>query len=162
MEKYRKAIFIATYKIENGIPYYLILKRKLHWKGWEFPKGGIEPFELKRQTVRREIKEETGLKVKKIKNHKIKGKYSYKKIIPARQYTGQSFLLFSAEVYADKVIVDNREHSDYKWLKFEKAIKKLTWENQKHCLKIVDEWIKDKDKKNFLIKTKNIISPQKE
>ena len=42
---YRKSVFIVVYrKTEKGI-LYLILKRKLHWVGWEFPKGGIEPEE---------------------------------------------------------------------------------------------------------------------
>ena len=40
--KYRKIVFIVTYaKLKDKI-YYLILKRKLHWKGWEFVKGGID------------------------------------------------------------------------------------------------------------------------
>ena len=49
MKKYRKAVFIVTYlKTKKGIK-YLILKRKLHWVGWEFPKGGLEKKEKKIQ-----------------------------------------------------------------------------------------------------------------
>ncbi len=68
--KHRKGIFLVTYSKENGKTKYLILKRKLHWKGWEFPKGGIEPGESIKKTIKRELKEETGLKplmIKKLK-----------------------------------------------------------------------------------------------
>ena len=43
--------------IETGIAslFYLLLKRKLHWVGWEFPKGGVEekenPFEAVKTNI---------------------------------------------------------------------------------------------------------------
>ena len=50
--KYRQGIFIVTYaKIGKRIE-YLILKRKLHWSGWEFPKGGMETRESYKKTLR--------------------------------------------------------------------------------------------------------------
>ena len=57
--KYRKSVFIVSYRFENNKLKYLILKRHLHWNGWEFPKGGIEGKESAIQIVKREIKEET-------------------------------------------------------------------------------------------------------
>lgn len=138
-KKYRKAIFIVIYKKTNKGISYLILKRKMHWKGWEFPKGGVERFETKRMAVKREIKEETGIKELNIKNHKISGKYDYTKNIHGRRYKGQTYKLYSAEVAGEKVKMDNREHSSYLWLPYEKALKRLTWNNQKECLKIVND-----------------------
>ena len=41
-EKYRPGIFIVTYRKNKGVIEYIILKRKMHWSGWEFPKGGLE------------------------------------------------------------------------------------------------------------------------
>ena len=50
---YRKGFFIVTYsRTKEGIK-YLILKRKLHWKGWEFPKGGLEKGESFEKAVKR-------------------------------------------------------------------------------------------------------------
>jgi 8-oxo-dGTP pyrophosphatase MutT (NUDIX family) len=92
--KYRKAVFIVTYaKI-----YYLILKRKLHWSGWEFPKGGTNFFETKRGAIKREVVEETGLVPIKIKKFDHSGKYKYHKKLSDRPgVVGQTFSLYSAK-----------------------------------------------------------------
>jgi len=122
----------------------LILKRKWHWIGWEFPKGGIEKNENILHTVKREVLEETGRKVLKIKRFSVSGKYSYKKELKDRPgYIGQTYALFSAQIKKRKIHIDKKEHSNYKWISFEKAYKILTWPNQKKCLKIVNEWLKN-------------------
>jgi 8-oxo-dGTP pyrophosphatase MutT (NUDIX family) len=141
--KYRRAVFVVTYsETKKGIE-YLILKRKLHWKGWEFPKGGMKFFETKKHAVKREIKEETGLKILKIKKFDIYGEYKYDKIYSDRKnITGQTYSLFAVEVKKGKVNLDKLEHSGYKWVGFEEAMKKITWLNQKKCLKIVDKTLK--------------------
>ena len=140
---FRKAIFVVIYKIDEKTlkPIYLILKRKLHWKGWEFTKGGVEFLETRKRAVKREVLEETGLPPIKITNHKVHGRYNYKKNIPSRIYQGQSYQLYSVKLKEGIVKIDNREHSSYLWLPYEKAVKKLTWENQKECLKIVNEYL---------------------
>jgi 8-oxo-dGTP pyrophosphatase MutT (NUDIX family) len=141
--KIRRAIFIVVYsRTKNGIK-YLILKRKLHWKGWEFPKGGIERFEFRRFTIRRELKEETGLSPVKINSFDEKGIYNYDKEYVDRPGTsGQSYKLYSAEVnFSKKIKLSKIEHSDFRWVSFSEAIKKLTWPNQRKCLKIVNEFL---------------------
>lgn len=140
-KKYRKAVFLVVYKKTDKI-FYLILKRKLHWKGWEFPKGGIEPNENQLEAVKRELKEETGLPYITIKDEKIKGSYSYKKDIKERPYSGQEYKLFSVQVKPGKIKMDEKEHASYKWLAYKEAVKRLTWKNQKECLKIVDTSLK--------------------
>jgi len=141
-KEYRKAVFIVTYKIENNAIYYLLLKRKLHWKGWEFPKGGIDKGENAKQAALRECFEESGFKSKKIISFNISGKYKYPKILKDRpNRIGQTYKLFACEVKPkpnQKVKFDKKEHSNFLWLDFEKAIKKLSWPDQKKCLKIVN------------------------
>jgi len=141
--KYRPAVFIVTYaRTEKGIEYAL-LKRKLHWKGWEFPKGGIEKGETKEKTVLRELKEETGLNALKIRSWAIKGKYIYDiKTQKEREYLGQTYALFSAEVKKAKIKVDKEEHDYGQWLIFKEAMEKLTWPNQRKCLRIVNKKIR--------------------
>ncbi len=141
-DKYRKAVFFVTYAKTSKEIEYLILKRKLHWKGWEFPKGGIKKFETRKRAIKREVKEETGLKPLKIKKFDFKGKYDYDKEYEDRKgFKGQSFSLYSVEVKKGNVEISKREHSDYRWVKFKEAMKKLTWPNQKKALKIVDDWL---------------------
>ncbi|MFA5993261.1 MAG: NUDIX domain-containing protein [Candidatus Pacearchaeota archaeon] len=140
---YRKGVFIVVYRKTNQGVSFLLLKRKLHWKGWEFPKGGIEKNETTIQAVKRELKEESGLKPIKLKAYKITGSYLYdKKTCQDRKpYCGQSYKLYLVEVNSDsaKIKLDKKEHSAFKWVSFEKANKLLTWPNQKRALKIINE-----------------------
>lgn len=147
--KYRKAIFIVTYAKSKGSIDYLILKRKLHWKGWEFPKGGLKKFETKRKAVKRELKEETGMSPLKTKKFNLSGKYNYSKEFEDRKgYKGQTFSLYGVEVKKrNKISVDSREHTDYKWVNYEKASRSLKWQNQKDSIKIVNDWLKKESKK---------------
>jgi 8-oxo-dGTP pyrophosphatase MutT (NUDIX family) len=143
--KYRKALFIVVYSKEKNKIYYLILKRKLHWKGWEFPKGAINFLETRKKAVKRELKEETGLGPIKIKKFDYSGKYPYDKIYPDRPgIKGQTFVLYSVKVKKAKIRLDKIEHSSYKWASFGKALKMLKFQNQKKSLKIVDKWLKEK------------------
>ena len=144
MKKYRKGVFIVVYYLKNQKPNYLILKRKLHWKGFEFPKGGVKFLEFSKTAVKREVKEEVGLKPIKIKKHAFCGKYPYKKELKDRKKIyGQTFCLYSVEVKRGKVKIDKKEHSAYDWLGFEKILKKLTFSNQRKSLRIVHKVIKD-------------------
>jgi 8-oxo-dGTP pyrophosphatase MutT (NUDIX family) len=143
--KYRKGIFLVVYSEEHGKIKYLILKRKLHWKGWEFPKGGIEKNEPINKAIIREAREETGLNPLMIKKFNVKNKYNYDKLYPDRAgFKGQTFSLYATKVNKREIKLDKIEHSGYKWLEFNEAIKKLTWTNQKKCLWIVNGWLEDK------------------
>ncbi len=141
--KYRKAVFVVAYSKNRNSIEYLLLKRKLHWKGWEFPKGKIEKNEKKIETARRELKEETGHRALKIRKFNFSGKYLYKKKLKDRPgMIGQTFSLFAAEVSRKgKVTLDKKEHNGHKWVSFPKAIKMLKWPNQKKSLRIVNNWL---------------------
>jgi 8-oxo-dGTP pyrophosphatase MutT (NUDIX family) len=142
-KKYRPAVFVVAYKRRGKKIEYLVLKRILHWKGWEFPKGGIEPKETKKQTVFRELKEETHLVPIKITKFNKSGRYSYsenaKRARPG--FHGQTYSLYAAEVKKGKVKYDKKEHDGHKWLSFSQALKKLTWPNQRNCLRIVNRFL---------------------
>lgn len=143
--KYRKAVFVVLYSIKNKKIEYLVLKRKLHWIGWEFPKGGKKFLEPGKIAAKREVKEETGLRIIRgtLKKYPLKGKYEYSKEIKKRPgIVGQTWELYSAEVKKDKVDLKKNldfEHSDYRWVNFKEAIKKLKWKNQKECIKLVND-----------------------
>jgi len=146
--KYRKAVFILAYALnpKTKKPEYLLLKRKLHWVGWEFPKGGIEWYDFfKRRTAIRELREETGIKkIIKLKKFNFFGKYNYPKEYPDRKgFIGQTYRLYSAQVEkTNKISLDKREHSGSKWAPYDEALKLLKWPNQKTSLEIVNTYLK--------------------
>lgn len=141
--KYRPAVFIVVYAKNKNVFEYLILKRRLHWKGWEFPKGGVEFLETKKGAVKRELLEETGLKPIKINKFDFSDKYDYdRELFDRKGFKGQKFSLYSAEVEKKDVSLDRREHEGCEWVNFSKAVKILKWPNQKKSLKIVNEWLK--------------------
>lgn len=134
---YRKGVFILVYCIDKNKVNYLLLQRKLHWKGWEFPKGGVRLLETKLQAVKRELREETGLTPLRIDNLNHSGIYLYEKKFPDRRlFDGQTFSLYSVLVKKSEVILDKREHSDYAWKDFDQSMKLLKWSNQRESLKI--------------------------
>ena len=155
-KKWRKGIFMVVYRKcrVQGAGYrekdeickieFLIQKRKLHWKGFEFPKGGIEKGETRKESLRREIYEETGLPIIKIKNHHKRGRYLYNKELTDRPgIFGQTWSLYSVKVGNGKVRLDKKEHYSSEWLEYKDARKKLTWDNQKKCLDVVFDWLKN-------------------
>ena len=138
--KYRRGIFLVVYRKKGDDIKYLILKRKLHWKGWEFPKGGKRKGESDFDTLRRELREETGLKPGSVGRYNKKGKYVYDKgAVEDRNFYGQTYILYSVQVDSMKVKLDKLEHEGHKWVDFNKAVEMLTWPNQRACLKIVNE-----------------------
>ena len=149
-QKFRRAVFIVAYAHTTKGIEYLILKRKLHWNGWEFPKGAKKRFfETYKKAVKRELKEETGLKPLRIKKFEEKGKYYYQRELADRKgYIGQTYVLYAVEVKKEKIELDKIEHLDYKWVKFKSALKKLSWKNQRKCLKIVNDWLKNEIQRN--------------
>ncbi len=142
MSKFRRIVFIVTYTIDKGKIYYVLEERKKHWSGWEFPKGGIEFWECKRKTVKRELLEETSLIPLKIKNHCKKGKYFYPRKLKDRPgVIGDKYYLYSALTKKGKLKIDKKEHTKAKWVTFQTAKKLITFDDQKKDLEKVNLWI---------------------
>ncbi len=136
---YRKGVFCVVYSGEK----YLLLHRKLHWSGWEFPKGGLLANERYEHAVTREVKEETGLKVTNLKKFSFKGKFVYdKKTRHERKVKGFSYVLFGCGVRKARVKISKREHDNFKWMGYSGALKSLKWKNQRNALKIVNRYNK--------------------
>ncbi|MGB9707737.1 MAG: NUDIX domain-containing protein [Candidatus Pacearchaeota archaeon] len=141
MKRLRKGVFVVVFSLKPLR--YLLLRRKLHWKGWEFPKGGVIAREKIENTVRREVQEETGLKVLNIIPFKSKGEFTYdKKTQRERKAKGFSYILFGCEVKKGRVKISKKEHDNFKWLSYAKAVKLLRWPNQKKAIRIVNDALK--------------------
>jgi 8-oxo-dGTP pyrophosphatase MutT (NUDIX family) len=118
-------------------PFFLILKRKRNWTGWEFVKGGIEAGETEEQAVIREIKEETGLQKYKILK-RIEG-VDKKFIGVGNKLNVHSVYLIEASMNIPIHIPkgDDPEHSTYLWCDKNSTMSKLTWDNDKKILERV-------------------------
>lgn len=137
------------FRVVDGVPHYLLL----HYpsRHWEFAKGHIEKGESVEQTVRREVKEETGIDNLEIipgfkeyskyffrKNYHLKGKAKKKAPWVFKLVT---FLL--AKTNAEHVTISH-EHKGFAWLPFDQAVKKTTYKNAKELLKKAHDFVSKK------------------
>ena len=159
MSGYRKAVFIVVYSKQNNKLEYVVLKKKLHWRGWEFPKEGINENEKEEDAVRRGVREETGLNIiGQIKRFNVYGKYKYAKKLPDRPgFIGQTYSLFAAEVSKGKIKLDQHEHSTSEWLGFRDAFNRITQKDQKGCLEIVNSSLQNKNFRKLITKKGTLI-----
>ncbi len=152
MVEYRKSAGAVVYlKNDKGKIFFLLLKNTLKRTYWEFPKGKIEENEGLKETVKREVKEETNLENFEIISDfkhinewyfRLKGETIKKKAV---------FLLVRvSKEEGDKVKI-NYEHQDFDWLTYKEAKKRIKIRDNKKMLKRAYKFIKkyEKQKKLF-------------
>lgn len=127
----RKGICAVVYRKRGKKKEFLVLHRVLHWKGWEFPKGGARKNETQLQNLKRELMEELGIIVfEKIK--KTPAVQVFDDFIRQKKHVNQAFLV---QIPANsKISVSKnkcREHSSFKWVSARQALKLLTFKAQK-------------------------------
>lgn len=95
---------------------------------WDFVKGNIEEGETLKQTVVREIMEETGITdVDFIEGFEEKVEYHYQR---DGGLIHKVVVFFLAETKTEKVTLSH-EHEGFVWLKFADAIERLTYKTAK-------------------------------
>jgi 8-oxo-dGTP pyrophosphatase MutT (NUDIX family) len=108
---------------------YLLLKRLPDRNGfWQPVTGGLEEGETRTEALRREIEEETG-----IKNliRVIEGLYYFEFSDPN---LNQEYV-YGVEVSStEEVVLDGKEHSEYKWCGIKNALQLLHWKENKKAL----------------------------
>jgi len=112
---------------------FLLIK---HQNGahWDFPKGHKENDETDRETVIREVLEETGLKVRLIDGFKEKSRYSP---IPGVEKTVTFYLGFSM----GKVSIQEDEVMEYEYLPYEEAKERITFNESREIIKTAKQFI---------------------
>ncbi len=124
---------------DKGMNIFLLL----HYPAghWDFPKGNIEKGESDLETVRREVKEETGIS-------DITIFEGFKKIIEYNYRRNSSVVHKRVTYYlAESAITDVKisfEHLGYEWLNYNDSMKKLTFKNAKTVLEAANEFLKQK------------------
>lgn len=109
---------------------------------WDLPKGHIEKGEKIEDTVKREVKEETGLNdIKIVRGFKETIKYFFR-------WEGKNILkfvtFFLTETKTKEVKISD-EHVGFIWLSYEEALEKLTFKNAKDVLKKANDYLFEKD-----------------
>jgi bis(5'-nucleosidyl)-tetraphosphatase len=125
----RSAGAVVFYMDDNSEPEYLLL----HYSAghWDFPKGNIEAGENEKQTVTREIWEETRIPdVEFLNDFRIKIEYKYRH---GKKLVRKEVVLYLARTRTRKVILSH-EHIGFTWKKFEDAMQQLTYLNAKKLL----------------------------
>jgi len=133
---------VVFVKKDDAAKYLLLNYAAGHW---DFVKGNVEPNESEKETVIRELKEETSITGAQF----IEG---FREVI-AYFYRRQGLTIrkevvfFVMEAYTDKVEL-SFEHVGYVWLDYRHAMEKLTFKNARDTLQKAHDFLK----KNGIIK----------
>ncbi|MBI3442616.1 MAG: NUDIX domain-containing protein [Candidatus Sungbacteria bacterium] len=118
---------------------------------WDFPKGHIEAGEKTEDTVRRETREETGIR-------RITLTPGFKETIRyfVNYGTGKrlKFVAFFLAETKQKRVTVSSEHQAYAWLGYREARKKLTYQNARRVLAAAEKFLKKYDRTGVASKSK--------
>lgn len=124
---YEHSAGAVTYTFIKGVPHFLLIKNK-NSVNYGFPKGHMEKGETEIQTAKREVFEETGIKIQLHDGFEIDSEYTanhtVKKLV-------SFFVGFSRNT---RVIMQEEEISDFIWLPYTEAKRALTFRNDKKVL----------------------------
>ena len=103
---------------------------------WDFVKGKMEVGETPHETVRREMREETGISnFKLIKGFEEYVEYNFRF---KNEDIHKTVVFFLAKTDEKKIILSH-EHNDFVWLEYNDALKKTTFRNAKNVLSKANE-----------------------
>jgi 8-oxo-dGTP pyrophosphatase MutT (NUDIX family) len=114
---------------EGEEPKYLLL----HYQGghWDFVKGNIEADEEEKETVLRELEEETGISDGRlIEGFRESINYIYKR---GKQVFYKEVVFYLVTTRTEEVKL-SYEHQGYDWLSYEDALARLTYKNARQVL----------------------------
>lgn len=138
---FEKSVGAIIFRITHGQIEFLFMKyRNGHW---EFPRGKVEDDETERETMQREIEEETGVsQLRVIDEFRETMKFSYKahgqELIDRKRdkscmYIHKKAVFYLAEAIDEDVVISH-EHQKFRWLAFEDGYEKLTFKNAQAIL----------------------------
>ncbi|MEI7890983.1 MAG: NUDIX domain-containing protein [bacterium] len=140
---FEKSVGAVVYrKVGNEILFLLLQYRS--WQ-WDFPKGHVEKNENEKQTLCREVLEETGIddlvilpkpRVSVHYFYRAKGNEKNERILNKRGvYIFKNAVYYAAQTNTENVSIDF-ENKAYAWLNFDQICKKLTNNGSK---KVINE-----------------------
>ena len=98
---------------------------------WESVHGHIEPGESPEQAAVREVREETGLTVRRLYNVTVQPFYLHKLA------TVELAVVFAAFVDLSEAVSLGEEHMEHEWLAPEQALERFVWPRERAALRDV-------------------------
>lgn len=117
---------------------FLVIKNKRS-SHWSFPKGHVEKGESLEDTARREVLEETGVHIDIIPDFITESEYTIQGRVE------KTVNIFLARTNDSKVVIQEEEIDDYKWVSFDDALKRLKFENDKKILTKAQDFLLKKN-----------------
>lgn len=135
------------FRIDNGKPKFLVLKRKSNTKYypgmWQVVTGRIEKNEKPEEAAIREAKEETENDIITLWHIPHIGQFYDPKIGAI-----QNIPIFASELKDNKIIL-SKEHTDFKWLNYEEVFDYLVLPSHIEGHNLLKKYILNKDNSNF-------------
>jgi len=125
-------------KKDDGMKFLLLNYAAGHW---DFVKGNVEPNESEKQTVVRELQEETSITdAQFLEGFRESIVYFYRR---QGETIHKEVVFFLMESHTDKVAL-SFEHVGYVWLDYQAALQKLTFKNSRDVLQKASSYLKAK------------------
>ncbi len=138
-----KSCGAVVYNIKGYQTKYLLLNYSTGH--WDFVKGNVEANETEKDTVVRELREETSItEAQFMDGFREVISYFYRR---QGLTVHKEVVFYLMEAYTDKVVL-SFEHTGYIWLDYPAAMERLTFKNAKDTLQKAHDFLK----KNGIIK----------
>ena len=126
---------VVYLKKDNNVNYLLLHYEAGHW---DFVKGNVEPNESEKDTVLRELQEETGIvDAQFIEGFKERVEYFYRR---QGATIHKEVIFYLMETHTENVKL-SFEHVGFVWLDYQHAIEKLNFSNAKKVLQKAQEFL---------------------
>jgi len=125
---YERSCGAVVFHRADGVLRFLLIRNRRS-TCWGFPKGHVENYETAEQTARREVREETGLRIRLLPGFSCQSEYVISGVIE------KSVTIFLAEAPDRRITVQESEIEDYLWVDYHKAMRMLKFENDRNTMR---------------------------
>lgn len=138
-----KNVLVFLYRYNSDLEYCLFYRKKE--KFWQGISGGVEDLETLEDTVKREVYEETGIKVNRIIKLDTISSIPGINVNKMFNYVNNIYVVYEyafGVLIFDEEIQLSEEHEKYKWVSYDEAIKLLKYDSNKTALFELNERMK--------------------
>lgn len=115
---------------KHGESYDLVLLRHRFGGHWSFPKGHVEAGENERQTAQREVREETGVRIRILDGFRESVEYFPKPGVK------KQVVYFLGEAQNEDLVPQEEEISEVRWAPLEQSGDLVTFANDKRLIRL--------------------------